>query len=141
MTQCPDGYYGTVTFTCASCSASSQNICDDPLTFTTETSIENYQYVVRIKFNHEVSIAKQIEEIMQIKLQITRRMLDAVTDLINSGVPYTYEILSDGTIKVYLLIETSLNDPVFVVQFTDPTAITSVDNGGTLQDTDREIFL
>lgn len=64
-------------------------------------------------------------------------MLDSATDLINNGVSYTYEILSDGTIKLYLILETNLDNPVFVVQFTDPTAIISLENGGTLQDTDQ----
>ena len=89
-------------------------------------NIENYQYVVRVKFNQEVSIEKQIEEILKVKLQVTRRLLNEVTDLINNGISYTYEILSDGTIKLYLSIETSLDNPVFVVQITDPTSIISI---------------
>jgi len=34
-----------------------------------------------------------------------------VIDLINNGIQYTYEILSDGTIKLYLIINQNLINP------------------------------
>lgn len=58
----------------------------------------------------------------------------SLSDLINSGVTYTYTILSDGTIKLYLNLDTDLINPVFTVKFTDPTAVVSLINGGSLQD-------
>lgn len=42
--------------------------------------------------------------------------------------------MSDGTIKLYLNIDTDLNQPQFTVRFTDPTAIISLINGASLQD-------
>jgi hypothetical protein len=37
----------------------------------------------------------------------------SVADLINNGISYTYTILSDGTIKLYLILNTDLNNPNF----------------------------
>jgi hypothetical protein len=43
---------------------------------------------------------------------MTRRLLD-LASLINNGISYTYEILPDGTIKLYLIIQQSLSNPQF----------------------------
>jgi hypothetical protein len=56
-----------------------------------------------------------------------------VGTLINNGVPYTYVILSNGTIKLYLAIDTSLVNPTFSVQITNPGAIVSTSTGVSLQ--------
>lgn len=140
LTQCPSGYYGATDLTCAVCSSATAQVCTQPLSFSTTVSIENYQYVVSVKFNQQVSIQKQIEQILKVEMKVSRRLLDAA-DLINNGVSYTYTILSDGTIKLYLNLNTDLNQPSFTVRFTDPTAIVSLVNGASLQDvtTDFEI--
>jgi hypothetical protein len=69
---------------------------------------------------------------LKIQLKVSRRLLQ-IADLINNGVSYTYVILSDGTIKLYLNLNTDLVNPNFEVKFTDPTAITAIKNGATLQ--------
>lgn len=89
VTQCPTGYFGTNNFTCTPCSTSTSSICSQPLNFTTAVSVENYKYVVSVKFNQNVDISKQISDILKVQLKLTRRLLDAAT-LINDGVPYTY---------------------------------------------------
>lgn len=75
------------------------------------------------------------------QLQVTRRLLTSLADLINSGVSYTYTILSDGTIKLYLNIPVDLVNPVFTVKFTDPTAILSIDSGVPLQNVDSNFTI
>ncbi len=45
-------------------------------------------------------------------MKVSRRLMSAA-DLINNGVSYTYTILSDGTIKLYLNLNTDLNNPNF----------------------------
>ena len=65
----------------------------------------------------------------------------SVTELINDGVSYTYTILSDGTIKLYLNLNTDLNNPNFQIRFSDPTAIVSTENGATLQTVTNIFFI
>lgn len=49
--------------------------------------------------------------------------------------------MPDGTIKLSLIIQQSLNNPQFDVQILDPTAITSLLNGGPLQNTQSTITI
>lgn len=65
----------------------------------------------------------------------------SVADLINNGISYTYTILSDGTIKLYLILDTDLNNPNFQVKFTDPTAIVSTESGASLQTVTNNFFI
>jgi hypothetical protein len=95
-------------------------------------AVENYQYVIYLKFNQGVDINKQIQDILKVKLKVKRRLLD-VTGLINNGISYRYEILADQTIKLYLIIEQTLDNPEFTVEITDPTAIVATNGGATLQ--------
>lgn len=53
--------------------------------------------------------------------------------LVNNGVTYTYQILSNGTIKLYLDVGLTLSNPTFSVTITDPAAIVSTETGMTLQ--------
>ena len=86
-----------------------------------------------------MSIQKQLDQILKVQQKVTRRLRlirvrqQTYADLINNGVSYTYTILSDRTIKVYLNLATDLINPVFTVKFTDPTAIVSLQNGASLQ--------
>lgn len=75
------------------------------------------------------------------QLQVTRRLLTTLADLINNGVSYTYKILSDGTIKLYLNIPVDLVNPVFTVKFTDPTAVLAINSGLPLQNVDSEFTI
>ena len=141
VSKCPTGFYGSTSLICEACSSSSTNVCDNPLSFETTVTQENFQYVVKVKFNQEVSIEEQIEDILNVELKVSRRRMLGLSELINNGVTYTYEILSDGTIKLYLNIDTDLQNPQFTVRITDPTAIVSTETGATLQDTDSSFEL
>lgn len=68
---------------------------------------------------------------MKIRL-IANRLLQIGT-LVNNGVTYTYEILSNGTIKIYLNVGTSLVNPTFSVDINDPSAVVSSTTGMSLQ--------
>jgi len=77
LTTCPTGYYGATTLQCLGCnsSATAATACAHPLNFTTSLSVENYQYVITLQFNQNVSIEQQLSNILNIKLQLSRRML------------------------------------------------------------------
>lgn len=142
LTQCPTGYYGSTNLTCEVCTTSTSSICAVPLNFSTSVSVENYKYVVSVKFNHDVSIQKQISDILKVELKLSRRLLaGSLADLINNGVSFSYVIMSDGTIKLYLDLQADLNNPIFTVRFTDPTAIVSLANGATLQEVTDEFTI
>lgn len=59
--------------------------------------------------------------------------MQVIGTLINNGVPYTYEILSNGTIKIYLQINANLVNPTFSVSISDPAAVVSTATGISLQ--------
>ncbi len=73
-------------------------------------AIENFVYVLYLKFNQGVDIKKQIEDVIKVRLKV-RRLLQATTDMINNGISYTYEILPDQTIKLFLIIQANLVSP------------------------------
>jgi hypothetical protein len=73
-------------------------------------AIENFVYVLYLKFNQGVDIKKQIEDVIKVKLKV-RRLMQATTDMINNGISYTYEILPDQTIKLFLIIQANLVSP------------------------------
>jgi hypothetical protein len=73
-------------------------------------AIENFVYVLYLKFNQGVDIKKQIEDIIKVRLKV-RRLLQATADMINNGISYTYEILPDQTIKLFLIIQANLVSP------------------------------
>lgn len=109
--------------------------------FTTNVVIEDYKYVMYISFNQNVTLLKPVDTIMDIKLSLTRRAMATLADYINSGIPFTYSILPNGTIRAVLSIDITLLNPKFVVIFTDPNSIKSVDNNGTLQDVVENLSL
>jgi hypothetical protein len=88
-----------------------------------------------LKFNQRVNITKSLSEIMDVKLVLSRRLVASIADYVNNGIPFTYQILADGTIKIFLNVDMTLVTPKFVVVITDPNAIISATNGGTLQKT------
>jgi hypothetical protein len=137
LTTCPSGYYGSTTLQCLSCSSSSAAACSTPLSFSTTFSTQNYQPVITLQFNQNVSMSKNLSEILQINLKVTRRLeqdrLLQVGSIVNNGITYTYEILSNGTIKLYPQIGTSLLSPTFSVQISDPAAVVSTTTGVSLQ--------
>jgi hypothetical protein len=145
LTTCPVGYYGSATLQCLSCSGSTALACSNPLNFTTSYYVENYQPVIVFQLNQNVTMSKNLSDILKINLNLARlmeevgsqgelagRRLDTGT-IINNGITYTYEILSNGTIKLYPQISSSLLNPTFSVQISDPAAITSTSTGVTLQ--------
>lgn len=60
--------------------------------------------------------------------------------MINSGIPFNYEILPDGTIKIVLDLTTTLTNPTFEVQFTSPSAVQSL-TGSPLQSVSNIILI
>lgn len=52
-------------------------------------------------FNDKVDIKKQLDQILRVKLKVNRRVMQ-VNTYVNDGITYTYEILSNGSIKLYL---------------------------------------
>ena len=87
--------------------------------------------MITLQFNQNVSLADQLQNILKIRIQ-TRRLLQ-VGSIVNNGVNYTYEILSNGTIKIYLDTGTSLSNPTFSVDITNPAAVVSNQTGLSLQ--------
>ena len=63
----------------------------------------------------------------------------SVGTLVNNGITYTYEILSNGTIKLYPQIDVNLISPTFSVSITDPSAVISDETGLTLQNVESLI--
>lgn len=90
--------------------------CKRPVTFNVTKTVENYKNVIILKFNQEVKFSSNnLSSILKIRLKMSRRMMADVTlaDMINSGIPFTYEILPDGTVKIVLDLDTTLTNPVF----------------------------
>lgn len=53
---------------------------------------------------------------MNIKLIVSRRMLQStISDMVNNGLSYTAVVMPDGTIKLYLDMDVSLNGAQFQV--------------------------
>ena len=133
LTVCPTGYYGdAVTLTCIDCNVTPSTACTSPLNFTTSYSVENYQSVLTLQFNQNVSFTKNLQDILNINL-VANRLLKTIGTLVNNGVTYTYQILNNGTIKLFLSVGTSLNQPTFSVSITDPAAVISTTTGISLQ--------
>lgn len=74
LTTCPSGYYGSTTLQCLSCSGSSSAACTNPLNFSTSYSTQNFQPVITLQFNQNVTMAKNLSDILKINLQVTRRL-------------------------------------------------------------------
>ena len=110
LTKCPEKWFGNKQFSCQECTNDTNEFCAKPLTFTTRMAIENFVYVLYLKFNQGVDIKKQIEDVIKVKLKV-RRLLQATADMINNGISYTYEILPDQTIKLFLIIQANLVSP------------------------------
>jgi hypothetical protein len=96
LTVCPSGFYGdAATLTCLNCSSSPSTACDKPLNFTTSYSVENYQGVITLQFNQNVSLEKNLQDILNINLVVNRRLeeervMQTIGTLVNNGVTYTY---------------------------------------------------
>jgi proprotein convertase subtilisin/kexin type 5 len=60
LSVCPQGYYGSTNLVCLTCSGSTSAACNQPLNFTTSYSIQNYQYVIAMQFNQNVSLSEQL---------------------------------------------------------------------------------
>lgn len=69
---------------------------------------------------------------MKINLQMTRRLLEDASNLINNGLGFKATVLADGTIKLYLDPGVSLDNVKYTVSFTDPSQVTTL-SGDTLQ--------
>lgn len=79
-----------------------------------------------------MAFKKSLDQLLDIKLSLTR-MLATLADYVNSGIPFEYTVLPNGTIRVALKVDITLVSPKFSIIFTDPSSIISVINNGTLQ--------
>ena len=132
VTVCPSGFYGdSVTLTCLNCSVNASAACSAPLNFSTTYSVENFQSVITLQFNQNVTFNRNLTDILNVNLVVNRLM--QIGTLVNNGVTYTYEILNNGTIKLYLSVGTSLVNPTFSVSISDPAAVISTSTGISLQ--------
>jgi len=91
-----------------------------------------------LQFNQNVSILKNLQDILNINLVVNRlleteRVMQTIGTLVNNGVTYTYQILANGTIKLYLDVGLTLSNPTFSVSINDPAAVVSSETGMTLQ--------
>jgi hypothetical protein len=89
-------------------------------------------------FNQQVKLSDILTNILRIKLQVTKRMLDDnnLANMINTGIPFTYSILPDGTIKI--ILDLTLTNPTFEISFVSPTSVTSL-SGASLQSVSNTI--
>jgi hypothetical protein len=140
VTSCPSGYYGATNYTCQVCT-NDVYACRYPVNFTTSFVIEDYNYVMYVTFNQPVVFNKSIDQIMDIKLALSR-LLATIADYVNTGIPFTYTVLSNGTIRAVLNIDMTLINPKFLVVFTDPNSVISAANSNsTLQNVVNYISL
>ena len=84
-----------------------------------------------MQFNQNVTFNRPLEEILNINLVLSRLL--QVGLLVNNGITYTYQILNNGTIKLYPDISVSLNTPTFSISITDPASVVSTSTGISLQ--------
>jgi|JI6StandDraft_1071083.scaffolds.fasta_scaffold00915_15 hypothetical protein len=131
LTVCPSGYYGATNYTCQLCTNTTPS-CVVPVNFTSALAVEDYKYVMYITFNQEVVFSKSIDVLMDIKLVLSR-LLATIADYVNSGIPFTFTILPNGTIRAVLSVDMTLLSPKFMVVFNDPNSIVAKNNNGTLQ--------
>lgn len=129
LSQCPAGLFA-INSTCVPCSSTSAG-CAKPLTFTTTTTVENYQQVIIIKFNQNTKVLGDPTQFINVNLQMTRRLLD-VSNIVNNGISFKAVVMPDGTIKLYLDPGVSLNNVKYSISFTNVNMI-QAENGATLQ--------
>lgn len=112
MAECPAGYYGDSNGDCQVCTDAIES-CQKPVTFTTTPTVENYKNVIIMKFNQKVILSDNLTNILRIKLKIKKRMMVDLATMINEGIPFSYQLLPDGTIKIILDIDQTLTEPTF----------------------------
>lgn len=66
-----------------------------------------------MKFNQKVILSDNLTNILRIKLKIKKRMMVDLATMINEGIPFSYQLLPDGTIKIILDIDQTLTEPTF----------------------------
>jgi len=138
VSQCPSGYYGASNGSCQKCTSSIES-CSQPVTFTTTSTVENYQNVIILTFNQPVKLSGDLNNILNIRLKVSsRRVLQDLADLINTGIPFTYTVLPDGSYKIVLQLNTTLTNPTFEFSFSSPSAVQSL-TGSPLQSVSSSI--
>lgn len=61
LTSCPTNFFGDAsTLTCINCSVLATAACSQPLKYTTSYAIENFQPVITLQFNQNVSLMKNL---------------------------------------------------------------------------------
>lgn len=128
VVKCPSSYYSN-SGVCLPCTPNVSS-CSQPLTFETKTTTENYQSVIYIKFNQEVKVEGDPTQFISLNLKVTR-LMQGYSEMINGGLPYSAQVMPDGTIKITLDPSVSLTNPSFTVTINDPSKITTA-SGATL---------
>lgn len=129
LSSCPSNHYN-LNNTCEVCTSSVPS-CSKPLTFETVTRTENYQSVIYLKFNQDVKVNGDPSSFISLNLNVNRR-LQSYSSLVNNGLPYTAQVMPDGTIKIVLDPSVTIKNPSFTVSINDPSKITTA-SGASLQ--------
>lgn len=129
LSNCPSNHYN-LNNTCQVCNDSVPS-CSKPLTFETVTKTENFQSVIYLKFNQDVKVNGDPSQFISLNLNVNR-LLQSYSSMVNNGIPYTAQVMPDGTIKIILDPSVSLTNPSFTVSINDPSKITTA-SGATLQ--------
>ena len=130
LSQCPKGYYAN-NQSCLICTSNVPS-CSSPLTFNVTTTTENYQNVVYIQFNQATIIKGDPTQFISLNLKVSRRLDTSYSSMVNNGMPFTAEIMPDGSIKLILDPGVSLTNPSFTISINDPSMITTK-SGQSLQ--------
>lgn len=77
---------------------------------------------------------------LDVKLKLSRRFVQDISSLVNEGVSFTYQVLPDGTIKLYLSPGISLDNVQYTIAFNDASGISTL-SGGSLQNLESSIFV
>ena len=62
-----------------------------------------------------------------------RLLQSSLSTVVNNGIGFTYKILANGTVKLYLDVQISLANPQFSINIKDPSAIIATKSGVSLQ--------
>lgn len=94
--------------------------------------------MVYIQFNQAAIINGDPTKFISLNLKVTRRLQEralqdsSYSSLVNGGLPFTAQVMADGTIKIILSPGVSITNPSFTVSINDPSMITTT-SGDSLQ--------
>lgn len=83
-----------------------------------------------MQFSEPVNVDGDPNSLLTLNLKLNRR-LQSSANMINNGLAYTATVMADGTIRIVLSPEISLQNPSFTVTINDPNRI-KTNSGSTL---------